>query len=211
MNLQPPTPRRRGRWAAFAACAAIAVTSVATAAGSSTVSAAAPRQIEVWNHTGSQTASSYWEPTLRQPSSYTSPVDYANGRAYLKLVVQQKPSSKAMIPQVCFWTHAGSQKFKYETCARTKSATFTKTGTYYLDLGAPASWWKKGGRYNWSTKSSVGRIMLKDPATGKLFLSSKCGAACYRGGDLGSHIPVKMTSQLILVAKGATFVPPPGW
>jgi hypothetical protein len=170
--------------------------------------AAAPSQWTVWSHTGSQTASNYWQPTLRQPANYVSPVNYAGGQAQIKIVIESKPSTRPMKALVCFWRH-GATKHQYETCR--SAGIFSKPGTYRVALPAPTSWWKKGGSYDWSKPASIGRIMLVDPNTGKIFLNSKCGKACYTGGDLASHVPVRMTSQLIFVAKGATFKPPAGW
>jgi hypothetical protein len=165
-------------------------------------------QVTVWSGTDSQTANSYWEPTLRQPANYVSPVNYAGGSAQIKIVIESKPSARPMKAMVCFWRHAAT-KFQYETCR--SAGVFTTKGTYRVALPAPTSWWKKGGTYDWTKQASVGRIMLVDPNTGKIFMNSKCGKACYTGGDLGSHVPVRMSSQLIFVAKGATFQPPPGW
>jgi hypothetical protein len=165
-------------------------------------------QVTVWSGTDSQTANSYWEPTLRQPANYVSPVNYAGGSAQIKIVIESKPSARPMKAMVCFWRHAAT-KFQYETCR--SAGVFTTKGTYRVALPAPTSWWKKGGTYDWTKQASVGRIMLVDPNTGKIFMNSKCGKACYTGADLGSHVPVRMSSQLIFVAKGATFQPPPGW
>jgi hypothetical protein len=172
--------------------------------------AAAPgTQVTIWNATDSQTANSYWEPPVGGPANLVAPTNYAGGRAYIRIVVETKPSTRTMKPMVCFWRHADGQRFKYETCR--KAATFSRTGTYYTALGTPTGWWKKGGSYDWRQKASVGRIMLTDPGSGKIFMSSKCGRACYRGGDLGSHIPVRMSSQLIFVANGSSLVPPEDW
>jgi hypothetical protein len=168
----------------------------------------ASSQVTVWSGTDSQTSATYWEPTLRQPANYVSPVNYAAGEVQLKLVIESKPSAKPMKALVCFWRH-GASRFQHETCR--SAGVFTAPGTYRVTLPAPTTWWKKGGTYDWTLPSSVGRIMLVDPTTGKIFMNQRCGRACYNGGDLASHIPVRMTSQLIFVAEGATFAPPVGW
>lgn len=199
--------------AAMASAITVSSSSVSVAeapdTSSDTAAAAAAPQRVLFSYTGVQSFAQYWEPRPAQPSSYTSPVNYAGGHFYLKLDVLSKPSNKAMIPQVCMWRH-GAKKFQYETCSSTKMS-FTSKGTYWIDLGAPAGWWKKAGGYDWSKQASVMRIMLKDPATKKLFLSSKCGAACYRGGDLAQHVPVQMRAELIMVPKGSTLAPPANW
>jgi hypothetical protein len=89
---------------------------------------------------------------------------------------------------------------------------FTGTGTFYIDLGTPTTWWKKNGVYDWSKQASRGRIMIKNPGTtGKLLLSSRCGDACYDGSDLNQHIPITMSSELIFVAKGEKLACPSDW
>ncbi len=200
-SLNPAAFARRVLQLALIGSAVVALTAQPT-------TAAAPSQITIWNATDSQTASTYWEPRLTQPANYVSPVNYAGGQAQIKIVIESKPSTRPMKALVCFWRH-GAKKFQYETCR--SAGVFSKPGTYRVALAAPTSWWKKGGSYDWSKPASIGRIMLADPNTGKLFLNSNCGKACYSGGDLGSHVPVRMRSQLIFVAKGATFKPPPGW
>jgi hypothetical protein len=170
---------------------------------------AAVTQIMIWNATSSQTGTDYWKASYNQPANYVAPVNYAGGKAYIKIVVETKPSTRLMAPLVCFWRHADGVKFKYETCKG--ASNFTRTGTYYSALGTPTTWWKKGGSYDWRYPFSIGRIMLSDPANGQLFMVKKCGTHCYRGGDIGTHMPVRMTSQLIFVAQGATLAPPADW
>jgi hypothetical protein len=201
-----PTMFKRLLAGAFVATG-ILVTPMAQTSGAS-----GPDQISVWNATGlSQTSSSYWEPPLNQPANYTLPPDYANGQAYIRINVTSKPSTKEVQPAICFWRH-GTTRFQFETCARTNGVTFTRTGTFYIALGSPDSWWKKNGTWSWATPASVGRIMIKNPGTnGKLLLSSKCGQACYDGNDLEQHVPIVMDSELIFVGKGKTLNPPASW
>ena len=201
-------PRRRRGVLAVATLIAgvIGAGQVVSAQSASAVST----QHVVFSHSGAQTASSYFEPVAQQPADYTSP-NLAQGRAYVRIQVTSKPSHKPMQPMVCFWRHGPVKRFQFETCASTSGFTFSERGTYWLDLGAPASWWKLNGVYDWSQPASVVRIMLKDPATGSLLLSSKCGAACYRGDDLADHVPVQMTAELVMVVRGATLVPLDQW
>ena len=167
------------------------------------------RQVTVWKASGlSQTASEYWQPPLSTTTKFT------DGRAFIKITVTSKPSNKTVQPAVCFWRDEGATKNKYETCAGTNGVTFTGTGTFYVDLGTPQSWWKKNGVYDWSKEASRGRIMIKNPGTsGKLLLASRCGAACYPGGlsALSPHVPITMSSELIFVAKGQKLACPSDW
>ena len=183
------------------AAAALVVVPVAS------ITQAAGTQTTVWKASGlQQTASTYWEPPLGSTTSNT------NGRAYIKISVTSKPSNKTVQPAVCFWRDEGTTKNKYETCAGTNNVTFTGTGTFYIDLGTPNSWWKKNGVYDWSKQASRGRIMIKNPGTtGKLLLSSRCGEACYQGSDLNQHIPITMSSELIFVPQGEKLACPSDW
>ena len=189
------------------------LTSVALAAAAlvavpaASITQAAGTQTTVWKASGlQQTNSTYWEPPLGSTTTFT------NGNAYIKISVTSKPSTKQVQPAVCFWRDEGATKNKYETCASTNGVTFTGTGTFYIDLGTPNSWWKKNGVYDWSKQASRGRIMIKNPGTsGKLLLSSRCGAACYPGSDLNQHVPITMSSELIFVAKGEKLSCPSDW
>jgi hypothetical protein len=172
-------------------------------------SASASTQITVWKGTNlQQTASTYWEPPLNATTRFT------DGRAFVKISVTGKPSNKEVQPAVCFWRDEGTTRNKYETCAATNGVTFTGTGTFYIDLGTPQSWWKKNGVYDWSKQASRGRIMIKNPGTsGKLLLASRCGQACYPGGleALSPHVPITMSGELIFVAKGQKLACPSDW
>ena len=112
----------------------------------------APQQFTLLEHSGQQTTSQYWEPTLNQRTDYTTPINYAEGRVYIKLDVLQKPSAKPVVAQLCMWRHTATTRFKFETCARTTKTnlTFTKKGTYYHDAGEPAAWYKKNGVWDWT-------------------------------------------------------------
>jgi hypothetical protein len=89
------------------------------------ISQAAGTQTTVWKASGlQQTASTYWEPPLGSTTTHT------NGRAYIKITVTSKPSTKSVQPAVCFWRDEGTTKNKYETCAGTNNVAFTGTGTF---------------------------------------------------------------------------------
>lgn len=198
--------------AVFTALLVVATATVGSPIAAATDDATAgPSQLTLFHHSGAQTSSQYWEPELNQPADYTAPTDYSGGTVYVKLVVDNKPSDKPLQALVCFWRHQGAKKFKEETCRGADTLILTTEGTYYATLGSLDSWWKKNGKFDWSKPVSLGRIMLKDPVTGKLMLNKRCGQACYRGNDLVDHVPVRMTARLELVAKGATLTPPTAW
>lgn len=173
--------------------------------------ASSSTQRTVFDHTGSQTASQYFSPTLNQPSDYTSPVDYSRGRVYIRLDVLDKPSDAVMIPFLCFWRHTENVKFKYETCVSNKEFAFSGEGVVWIDAGTPSKWWKKNGQWDWSVPASLGRIMMKDPVTGKLWVTGRCGTACYPGADIDEHVPVKFGAEVIFVGAGSELSPPASW
>ena len=162
------------------------------------------------NQTGVQARDKYFELNLNQPANYQSPVNYVGGHVYVKLQVLDKPSTKDVIGQLCFWRH-GARKWQSETCSSASRLHFTREGTFYYDLGTLGSFWKKGGSFNWTRPVSVGRFMLKDPITNKLLLTKSCGNVCYTRPDIGQHVPVRMHLEVILVPQGKKLAAPAGW
>ena len=85
-------------------------------------------------------------------------------------------------------------------------------GTYYYDFGQPSLWFKKDGVWDFDRPFAPTRLMVKDPATGDLFMTSSCGEHCYSGPDnIGDHTPIVVNAQAIVVAKGAKLSPPESW
>ena len=165
----------------------------------------------------------YAQPNANWPSggSMKSPVNYADGRAYMRLEILSKPTSINMAAQVCFWFQYDGKSFanKYEeTCSSPSTLMqFTDEGLYYFEIRSPSTWWSqngsnnKTGQFDWGKKPHVARIMFKDLKTGTLFFEKSCGSACWSGGDARDHTPVKFNAELIFVEKGKTFSPPSDW
>ncbi len=147
----------------------------------------------------------YAQATATAPPDWTSPINYAGGRVYVRLEILTKPSAKPVAAQICIWRNS----FTEETCSGTR--TFTAPGVQWVDYGTPNSWWKKDGSWSWTSPFSPTRIMLKDAATGKLLLSQNCGAGCYTGTDLAEHVPITMHAEAIVVAAGSELTPPADW
>jgi hypothetical protein len=201
---------RTKRLVALLAC--LAVGAAGTLLSVSPSAGAADEQITLIAQTGYQDFDHYFELAgqANQPADYVSPNNYRDGRLYWRLDVTAKPSNKNVIGQLCFWRH-GTRRFQYETCSPS-SFDFSTEGTYYFDAGAPGSWWKLNGNYNWSLQASVIRFMLKDPVSGKLLFSKSCGNACYPNPEeLLNHVPVDMRLEVVMVSKGTTFTPPTNW
>ena len=164
----------------------------------------------------------YAQPTVKWPSSGSmiSPVNYAGGRAYLRLEIVSKPTSINMAAQACFWYQYTPGKFdKYEeTCSTPEGLMqFTDEGLYYYEIQPPSTWWSQNGssnitgKFDWGKKPHVGRIMFKDLKTKTLFFEERCGSACWSGGDARLHTPVVFNVELIFVEKGKSFTPPSDW
>jgi hypothetical protein len=94
------------------------VGSAAISSSSTPAAAAADSTFMVFSTTAIHDASSYVEPTFSTPDSgrFTSPVNYSTGKAYLRLAVNSKLSSKVTQAQVCLWRHA-SRAYEQETCS----------------------------------------------------------------------------------------------
>ncbi len=154
----------------------------------------------------SHTASKYLQPTTSGPSNWVSPTNYAAGRMYLRLEVVSRPSTKPLDVQICVWRNSYVQ----ESCSPTARLA-NAGGVQWIDLGSPANWWKKNGTWSWTTAFSPTRLMIKDVASGKLLMTSNCGASCYTGSDIASHVPINVKAAAIVVAPGATLQPPSSW
>ena len=139
------------------------------------------------------------------PSDWTSPVNYADGRAFLRLEVTKKPSELETLMQLCVWRNS----FVDEAC--TGYQTVATLGTYWIDFGIPSKWWKTPN-WNWTQPFDYAAIMVKDKASGELLMTgNSCGTHCYTGPDnLANHTPIVFRASMIVVAKGAT-LNAPGW
>ena len=143
---------------------------------------------------------------FNSPASWTSPVNYAGGKAYLRLQIHSKPSNKLTKAGFCLWRSDGVNKWRWETCA--SPVVFSTAGTYYLDMGTPNNWWKLNGVWDFSKAPTESRIMFKDASNNKLLMKKWCGPHCYVGNDLAAHVPIDFTATVILVAPGARLDPP---
>ena len=85
-----------------------------------------------------------------------------------------------------------------ETCSSESQTRITDETTVTVDLGVPTSWWKLGGTFPWSSGPTVVRIMIKDEVSKRLMMSSSCGAYCYPGTDLNSHVPITLRGTLTM-------------
>ena len=182
------------------------------------------KQLTLFDVTGIvQDFDQYAQPNFNWPSSGSmrSPVNYADGRAYVRLEITSKPTSINMAAQVCFWYQytPGSFSNQYEeTCTGPEGLMqFQNEGLWYYEIEAPSKWWSQNGasnrtgQFDWGKRPHVGRIMFKDLKTKTLFFEKRCGSACWSGGDARDHTPVTFNVSLIFVEKGKSFTPPSDW
>lgn len=152
-------------------------------------------------------ATKYAQPTtLSGPTNWVSPVNYRDGTVYARFEVTAKPTDMALAAQLCLWRDNLTQ----ETCSPLRS--FSGEGVHWFDLGRPSSWWKKGGTWDYDRPATMARFMIKDPSRGELLMTGSCGAACYEGpATVADHVPIEIDASVIVVAKGASLVPPTEW
>ncbi len=170
------------------------------------------KQFTFFNQTMTQTANSYAEPNTSGPGNWRSPTNYSNGRVYMKYTVLNKKNNEKFGAQVCMWRHTSAQRNKFETCSNNKLLTFTGTGTFYRDLGAPATWWKLNGVWDWSQTPSIVRVMHKVTRNGVSYLpmDKRCGSFCVPG-NASAMVPLDIKVEVVVVAPGYRLKKPSGW
>jgi len=167
---------------------------------------AEPTQFRLIDATLTHKATAAARVNYAAPPDWTSPIDYANGRMYLRLDVTSKKTSLPVMVQLCFWRN----NFAEETCTGYQGVS--TVGTYWVDLGVPAKWWKLNSTWSWTQPFDYSALMVKDALTGSLLMTGNaCGVSCYTGTEnLANHTPIVFKAQSIVVAKGAT-LNAPGW
>jgi hypothetical protein len=130
-------------------------------------------------------------------SDWTSPVDYAHGTAWLRMVVREQPAQTALRLQPCL-EQAAAQGGK-RSCA--PAQTLSDTGTY--TWSAPLSQWSPAT--SWSERPARATIILQD-AYGK---PVKPGAMDWVGAPYASlYYPMQVRFSVAITPPNAAF---PGW
>ncbi len=146
-------------------------------------------------------------PSYTSPTNWVAPTNYRDGRVYMKFKVLSKPSSLNTRIQLCFWRDSGNA----QTCGPIGVYSLTDEGTYWIDTGAPAGWWKKDSTWDWTQPISGVWIVLKDRESGQLLMNSNCGANCYPRDDLASHVPIQFEASVVVVPQNSALVAPASW
>jgi hypothetical protein len=155
-------------------------------------------------HTWDGSASGY-NLTEMGPTNWVSPVNYVDGRVYIRYELVQRPSDKVVACQLCMWQDSWTKESCCQ-CFNTKPIQ-----VYYHDAGTPSGWWRKSP-LDYTRAFQRVSFMHKDlSCSGMLLMSSSCGSHCYQGGDLNQHVPITFKLHVIVVSAGATLVAPPSW
>lgn len=149
------------------------------------------------------------QPQQQGPTNWVAPEDYIHGRAYLRYECISKPSDKEIGIHVCMW----QDHYTLENCSGCFSYSDTNRRVYYHDMGAPAEWWKNGGKsLDWRRPFLQVTVIHKDKGCdGKLMQVEACGKACYVKNDIDLHVPITFKATIIVIAAGQKLIPPSDW
>ena len=143
---------------------------------------------------------------------WSEPVDYMNGRLYVRTEVTDKPTDIEVWCQICLW------KGSHETCTWHNKAyiRFKEEGVYYGSYVGPADhkmwvqcdgtlWFDGTGLtkilYQWWAKNSSGQLKV---------LRTNTGSESF-GASAAEHIPIYYKSQVYVVSANSEFIPPADW
>lgn len=150
-----------------------------------------------YTHSAQTTTDSHYRPPVlpATPANWVSPVNYAGGKAVVRLEVFKKPSTVGTKFQVCF---EGTPNY---ACTN-QSPTYTQPGVYTWEtpfsnfyLPTPLIDWSKG------TKAIA--LILKD--------TNNVKPAPENVGQATSamYMPTDLRVTVTLVTAGSTYIPPP--
>lgn len=145
------------------------------------------------DYTHTKESHAYGTPGPGQPANWKTPVDYADGTAYYRLEVFEKPSAENLNMGVCFV--GGSYCcFGYER--------FTKPGVYEWSFAIPSMW--QFGTMDWSKKITDVPLIMRDRDAIKVDPTE----AYYGAPSTALYFPMKSHLTVTIVSKGATYVKP---
>ena len=132
------------------------------------------------------------KPAATEPASWTMPVDYSKGTAYVYLDVMEKPSKRNTAITICF-----DGNLEGYGCIATD--TYTDVGKYESKRVLPTATWQ----YNqiaWNRRRQEYHLVVKDPALG----------GTPGGRPATDYVPTKMRVVMTVVPPGGTYTPPMG-
>jgi MYXO-CTERM domain-containing protein len=132
------------------------------------------------------------KPAATEPASWTTPVDYSKGTAYILLDVMAKPSKRNTAITICF-----DGNLEGYGCIATK--TYTDVGRVETMLSLPSATWQYG-KIAWARRRQEYHLVVKDPALG----------GTPGGRPPSDYVPTTMRVVMTIVPPGGTYTPPPG-
>jgi MYXO-CTERM domain-containing protein len=132
------------------------------------------------------------KPAATEPASWTSPVDYSKGTAYVHMNVMEKPSKRNTTLTICF-----DGNLEGYGCITTPA--YTDVGIRDSKHVLPSATWQ----YNqiaWNRRRQEYHLVVKDPALG----------GTPGGRPATDYTPTKMRVVMTVVPVGGTYTPPPG-
>jgi hypothetical protein len=129
---------------------------------------------------------------------WTTPVNFAEGRLYIRVEIRSQPRPKDMRLQFCMWQY----DYTLETCGK-QTAMRGVPGTVVTWSQRIQDMWKKDGNpLDWKNPRQRYAVAIKNSA--KLPVSNYLGWN-WHGENPGHWYPLDMRFTVVVVAKGATF------
>ncbi len=129
-----------------------------------------------------------------RPKDWTSPIDYRNGTAHIRLEVLDKPDGSAPTTwSICYIPNRG-QKNGYG-CLGT--AIYKEKGVYEKDVPMTSFW--ENDSIVWSEGIKQMDLVIKDDSGG--------GGHAHKRADFEKFFPTRVRMTVVQVAKGAKYDP----
>jgi hypothetical protein len=137
-------------------------------------------------------------PRAQANGNWTTPVNFAEGRLYIRVEIRSQPRAKDMRLQFCMWQY----NYTLETCGK-QTAIHSLPGTVVTWSQRIQDMWKKDGNpLDWKNPRQRYAVAIKN--TAKLPVSNYNGWNWH--GENPSHwYPLDMRFTVVVVAQGATF------
>ena len=132
------------------------------------------------------------KPAASEPASWTTPVDYSKGTAYVHMEVMEKPSQRNTTMTICF-----DGNLEGYGCITTPG--YTAVGTHDSMHVLPTATWQYN-KIAWNRRRQEYHLVVKDPALG----------GTPGGRPATDYVPTKMRIVMTVVPPGGTYTPPMG-
>jgi hypothetical protein len=153
---------------------------------------------KTYDHTTTTKAFSFFNLPSGIPGNFISPVDYAHGTLYQRLVVITKPSDKTVKYQIClFQDQIIPEK---HACSNEGLLSFTRTGTYYASQQMTSLF--QYTNINWGRNLLTEMLVVKDK-NGKPVDDRYGWAGTWDGSpNFGLYYPMRVRYTAIVIPPG---------